>query len=95
MQHAVDMHRLHRRALQRGQQDAAQGVAERDAEAALERLRNHGGVTLRVRSRAHLELGRLDQFLPVLLDRHIVTHGVGAHDNIHQTRLRLRGRQPL
>ena len=38
MQHAVDMDRLHRRALQRRQQDAAQRVTERLAEAALERL---------------------------------------------------------
>ena len=42
MQHAVDMDRLHGRALQRRQQDAAQRVAERHAEAALERLGDHG-----------------------------------------------------
>ena len=38
VQHAVDLHRLHRRALQRRQQHAAQRIAERHAEAALERL---------------------------------------------------------
>ena len=38
MQHAVDMYRLHRGALQRRQQNAPQRVAERDAEAAFERL---------------------------------------------------------
>ena len=41
VQHAVDMHRLHRGALQRGQQNAPQRVAERHAEAALERLGDH------------------------------------------------------
>ena len=38
VQHAVDLHRDHGRTLQRGQQHAAQRVAERRAEAALERL---------------------------------------------------------
>ena len=38
VQHAVDVHRLHRRALQRRQQNAPQRIAERHAEAALERL---------------------------------------------------------
>src|SRR6201999_1675413 len=42
VQHAVDVHRLHGSALQRGQQDAAQRVAERLTEAALERLGDNG-----------------------------------------------------
>ena len=46
MQHAVDVHRLHRRALQRGQQNAPQRVAERHAEAALERLGDHRRLAL-------------------------------------------------
>ena len=39
VQHAVDLHRGDRRALNRGQQHAAQRVADRRAETALERLR--------------------------------------------------------
>ena len=38
MQHAVDLHRGDRRALDRGEQHATQRVADRGAEAALERL---------------------------------------------------------
>ncbi len=74
MQHAVDVHRLHGRALQRRQQNAAQRVAERLAEAALERLGDDGGDTRRVGARRHLELVRSDKFLPIFLDRHFVTH---------------------
>ena len=53
MQHAVDVHRLHRRALQRGQQHAPQRIAERHAEAALERLGDQRRRALRDRRRAH------------------------------------------
>ena len=70
MQHAVDMHRLYRSALQRGQQDAAQRVAERLAEAALKRLGDQGRKAVRVAARGYLELVRPDQFLPIFLDRH-------------------------
>ena len=42
MQHAVDLHGLDGGALQRRQQHAAQRVAERHAEAALERLGDDG-----------------------------------------------------
>ena len=42
VQHAVDLHRLDRGALQRRQQHAAQRVAERHAEAALQRLGDDG-----------------------------------------------------
>ena len=74
MQHAVDVHRLNARALQRGQQDAAQRVAERQPEAALQRLRDHRREALGVAAGHHLQLARSDQFLPILLDRHFVTH---------------------
>ena len=73
MQHAVDMHRLHRRALQRGQQNAAQRIAERHAEAALERLGDDGGDARGVGAGGHLELVRPDQFLPIFLD-HVFTY---------------------
>jgi hypothetical protein len=69
------MHRLHGRALQRGQQNAAQRVAERLAEAALERLGDHGGEPVGVGARRHLQLVRSNEFLPIFLDRHCVTHG--------------------
>ena len=69
VQHAVDLHRLHRRALQRGQQHAAQRVAERQAEAALERLGHHASRRARGSSPgATCSLFGPDQFLPVLLD---------------------------
>ena len=42
MQHVVDLDRRDGRALQRGQQHAAQRIAERQAEAALERLGDDG-----------------------------------------------------
>ena len=73
MQHAVDVHRLHRRALQRGQQDAAQRIAERDAEAALERLGDDGRCPRRLVAGGDLKLVRPDQFLPILLNGHVFT----------------------
>jgi hypothetical protein len=72
MQHAIDMHRLHRRALQRRQQNATQGIAKRHTEAALERLCNHSGYTRGVTAGGNLKLVRPDQFLPILLD-HVFT----------------------
>ena len=68
VQHAVDLRGGDRGALQRGQQHAAQRVAERHAEAALERLGDDRGLAVGPLPGQHLELGRLDQFLPVLLD---------------------------
>ncbi len=73
MQHAVDVHRLHRSALQRRQQNAAQRVAERHAKAALQRLRDDRGDPCGVGPGGHLKLVRPDQFLPVLLD-HVFTY---------------------
>ncbi len=70
VQHAVDLHGGHGRALQRGQQHAAQRVAERHAEAALERLGDQRRDPLRIVPWRDLELVRLDQLLPVLLDNH-------------------------
>jgi hypothetical protein len=48
-------------------------IAERHAEAALERLGHDRGNTRRVGPGAHLELVRPDQFLPILLD-HVFTY---------------------
>ncbi len=75
MQHAVDMHRLHRCALQRGQQDTAQRVAEGLAEAAFERLGDQRRKAVRVAARRYMELVGADKFLPIFLDRHCFTHG--------------------
>src|SRR3546814_13846215 len=57
----------HRRTLQRRQQHAANRIAEGKAEAALERLGDDLGDPARVRSRLDVQLRRLDQFGPVLL----------------------------
>jgi hypothetical protein len=72
MQHTIDVHRLDRRTLQRGQQYAPQRVTEGHAEAALERLGNHRRNPGSVAADGHLELVRPDQFLPILLD-HVFT----------------------
>ena len=84
VQHAVDLHRGDGRALQRRQQHAAQRVAERQAEAALERLGDERRHALRVIAGRDFELVRLDQFLPVLLD----------HDRILSMNAAIGGRWP-
>ena len=67
VQHALDLDRGDGGALQRRQQHAAQRVAERQAEAALQRFGGDGGGTARIMTGFDLELLRLDQFLPVFL----------------------------
>src|SRR5262249_7109795 len=61
--------------LQRGQQDTAQGIAEREAEAALQRLGHHQGMSLAIRAGIDGELVRLDQLGPILLDNRTGSHG--------------------
>ena len=68
MQDAVNVDGGDGRALERGQQHATQRVAERQAEAALERLGNDRRHAARIVARDHLELVRTDEFLPVLLN---------------------------
>jgi hypothetical protein len=68
VQHAVDLDGGDRRPLKRRQQHAAQRIAQRDAEAALERLDHDGRLAVRPAARLDVELLRLDQVLPVLLD---------------------------
>ena len=77
VQHALDLHRGDGRALQRRQQHAPQRVAERQAEAALERLGDDGGDALGVVAGLDRELLRLDQCLPVFL-KHGRTSTSGA-----------------
>ena len=67
MQHAVDMHGGDGRALQRRQQHAAQRVAERHAEAALQRLGDDGGDLAALAAGRDIELVGLDQILPIFL----------------------------
>src|SRR5690606_20100243 len=49
-------------------------VAERKAKAALKRLGHQRGHTPGIVARRNLQLVRPDQFLPILLDRHVCTH---------------------
>ena len=72
MQHAVNMHRLHSRALQRRQKNAAQRIAERDPKATFERFGDHSRNPRSVAAGGNLELVRPYQFLPILLD-HVFT----------------------
>src|SRR5262249_13585277 len=88
VQHAIDVDRLHCRALQRGEEDAPQGITQRHAEAALERLGHHDGLALGIAARGYLKLVRSDQFLPVLLDRHVGTHAFDRSDGGPRTPLR-------
>src|SRR5579863_7806193 len=68
VQHAVDVNRGDRRALQRRQQHPPQRVPERLAEAALERLGDHRGHFARGLAQNDIELLGLDELLPVLLN---------------------------
>jgi len=51
-------------------------ITQRHAEAALERLGDHGRLALGIGAYRDLKLVRTDQFLPVLLDRHLGTHRI-------------------
>jgi len=67
------MHCRDGRALQRGEQHAPERIAERHAEAALQRLGDHGREFVLGAAGRDLELARLDQILPILLQ--YVCHG--------------------
>jgi len=68
LENAVDMDRGDRRALQRREENAAQGIAQGQAEAALERLSHNRGEAFGSFARNDFELVRLDKLLPVLLN---------------------------
>ena len=68
MQDTVDLDRGNRRALQRRQENSAQRIAEGEAKAALERLRDDRRHALWIVAGNHFELARLDKLLPVLLN---------------------------
>src|SRR6266404_7336000 len=67
MQHVVDLDRRHCRALQRRQQHTTERIAERETEAALERLGDDRGDASGIDAGLGDKLLRLDQVLPVLL----------------------------
>jgi hypothetical protein len=67
MQDAIDMDACDGSALERRQQDTAQSITERQAKTALKWLRYNRTQTLWVPPLRHIELGGLDQILPVLL----------------------------
>ena len=70
MKHAVDLYRGHRSSLQRRQQHPTQRIAQRHAEAALERLGHQRRHATAVAPLRHLELLRLDELLPVPVIHH-------------------------
>src|SRR6266404_7701108 len=70
VEHALDLHRGEGRTLQGGQEHTAQGVAEGQPEAALERLGNDRSNALRIISRFNRKLLRLNQRLPVFFNHH-------------------------
>jgi hypothetical protein len=79
VQHALDADRGHRGALERRQQHPPQRVAERQPEAALQRLGDEGRAAARVAAPGLLlERVGLLHFLPVLcVDGHVVPLAVG------------------
>ncbi|MNT84543.1 hypothetical protein D3C72_2245670 [compost metagenome] len=70
MQDAVNLDCGNCRALKRRQKHATKGIAQGKPVSALKRLGNHRGHARVVAARNNVQLGRLDQFLPVPLDRH-------------------------
>ncbi len=85
MQDAVDMDGGDRRTLQRRQQDAAQGVAEREAKAELQRAGDDGREALRVIARDDFKLVGLGELLPIFLNHEraflTVRRRLGARTN--------------
>ena len=68
MQHVVDLNAGDGGPLQRGHQNAAQRVAQRQTEAALKRFGDNSGLSCRLIARFHIKLCRLDEFCPILMD---------------------------
>jgi hypothetical protein len=67
MQYAINLHSRNSGPLQRGQQNAAQGVTQRQAETAFQRVSNHFANALRIVAVTDFDLYRLNQFLPIFL----------------------------
>src|SRR3546814_13665250 len=96
MQHTLDLHRGDGGALERGEEDAAQRVAERQAEAALERLGDEGRLAPAVAPGLLLKGVGLLNFLPVFsVDGHdlplAVWEALGARLQIGRALGRARG----
>ena len=68
MQHALDLHRGHRRTLQRRQQHAAQRIAQGQSETALQRLGDDVRLPLGIAGRIDGKLVRLNQLSPIFLN---------------------------
>ena len=68
MQYTVNLHGGDGRTLQRRQQNATQGIAQGQAKATLKRLGDEGRDMAGIHTRLHIELGGLNQVLPVFLD---------------------------
>ena len=67
VQHTVDMHRGDGRALKRREQYAAKRIAKGEPKTPLQRFGHDQRKTRRVAARRDVELGGLDEILPVLL----------------------------
>ncbi len=78
MHHAIDLNGGHGGALQRGQQHPTQGVAERDAKAALERFGDDAGAARAIGARLDQGLFRADQFIPVTFNHGWISLGAGS-----------------
>ena len=78
MHDAVDLDGGHRRALQRRQQHAAQRVAERHAEAALERLGDDARLAHAVGAGLDLRLLGADELVPVSFNHGRISLGRGV-----------------
>ena len=77
VQHVLDLDRGDRRALERRQENAAKRVAQRQAEATLQRFGNERRLPLAIAALLFERVGLL-QFLPVLcVDRHVVPLSYG------------------
>jgi methyl-accepting chemotaxis protein len=71
----VDLHRGDGGALERGQQDTTQRVAQRHAKATLQRLGDNRGGLRGIRTELDAKLLGLDQRIPVLLQDDAQSHG--------------------
>ncbi len=68
VQYTVDLDRSNRRTLERRQQNATQRVTQSLTKTALQRFRHDRTDAAGIRTRSNIKLGRLNQFLPVLLN---------------------------
>ena len=87
MDHAVDLDGGDRRALQRGQQNATERVAERHAEATLEGFGHQARLALGVGAGLDLGLLGTDQLLPVSFDHFVPRTGFACSGLVDEAML--------